>query len=421
MNVYSLLNDIVRKMAIKQRSDYTFKFNRDMGRHGWLRLTPAYSVKLVEEILQRAEPGSQIIDPFSGTGTTPLYAGYHGFTAVGYELNPFLVWLGRVKTDLYSSSEINETESASEILMETISNNDIIPADPPPIHNVRRWWNPGELNYLCKFKAAVEKLFPGLSKTKNLLLVTFCRMIIELSNAAFNHQSMSFRENNDRQRQLFKEQDKFNLIFQGELKQVLTSAARNPIVKPKIVEGDSRSLKCEISKKFDLLITSPPYPNRMSYIRELRPYMFWLGYLTNGRDAGELDWQAIGGTWGIATSRLSDWNRNPEGFYPAYLDDLLSKVAHQDNKNGHILSNYIAKYFEDMWLHIQSAADKISKGGCVHYIVGNSTFYNILIPVESLYKDMLESIGFSDVTIHTIRKRNSKKALYEFEVTGCKK
>ncbi|WP_322490103.1 hypothetical protein [Chloroflexus sp.] len=38
-----------------------------------------------------------------------------------------------------------------------------------------------------------------------------------------------------------------------------------------------------------LVITSPPYPNRMSYIRELRPYMYWLGYLNNGRDAGELD------------------------------------------------------------------------------------------------------------------------------------
>jgi DNA modification methylase len=408
-------------MAIKQRADYTFKFNRDMGRHGWLRLTPAYSAKLVEEILQRAEPGSQIIDPFSGTGTTPLYAGYRGFTAVGYELNPFLVWLGRVKTDLYSSSEIKKTESAAVALIELISNNDIIPADPPPIHNVRRWWNIEELNYLCKFKAAVEKLFPGLSKAKNLLSVIFCRLIIELSNAAFNHQSMSFKKNIDQQSQLFKCQDKFNLIFQGQLKQVLNSAALNPVANPKVVECDSRSLKCEISEKFNLLITSPPYPNRMSYIRELRPYMFWLGYLTNGRDAGELDWQAIGGTWGIATSRLSDWNRTPGGFSPDYLDDLLSKVAHQDNKNGHILSNYIAKYFEDMWLHIQSAADKISKGGCVHYIVGNSTFYNILIPVERLYKDMLESAGFSDVTIRTIRKRNSKKALYEFDVTGYKR
>ncbi|MDM8543640.1 hypothetical protein QUF90_21410 [Desulfococcaceae bacterium HSG9] len=38
-------------MKITQRSDYTFKYNKKLGRHGWLRLTPAYSVKLVTEII----------------------------------------------------------------------------------------------------------------------------------------------------------------------------------------------------------------------------------------------------------------------------------------------------------------------------------------------------------------------------------
>ena len=36
---------------MERRSDYTFKYNTKMGRHGWLRLTPAYSIKLVKEIL----------------------------------------------------------------------------------------------------------------------------------------------------------------------------------------------------------------------------------------------------------------------------------------------------------------------------------------------------------------------------------
>jgi DNA modification methylase len=408
-------------MAFKQRSDYTFKFNRDSGRYGWLRLTPAYSVKLVEEILKYSDPNAHIIDPFSGTGTTPLCAGHHGFSAVGYELNPFLTWFGQVKTDLYSGDDINKAVSASETLVEIISNNDIIPAEPPQIYNIKRWWNPSELNYLCKLKSAIDKLHPGLSKAKNLLLVAFCRLIIELSNAAFNHQSMSFRENDTHQLPLFKNQDKFNLVFLRALKQVLNSASHNPIVRPEILKCDSRFLECKISKKFDLLVTSPPYPNRMSYIRELRPYMFWLGYLTNGRDAGELDWQAIGGTWGIATSRLNGWSRNPEGFYPAYFENLLDKVAHKDNKNGQIMANYIARYFEDMWLHIQSIEDKITSGGCVHYIVGNSAFYNIIIPVEQLFKEMLENVGFSNVKIHTLRKRNSKKALFEFDVTGFKR
>jgi len=62
-----------------------------------------------------------------------------------------------------------------------------------------------------------------------------------------------------------------------------------------VVYGDSRKLDKE-NCKFDMVITSPPYPNRISYIRELRPYMYWLGFLTTGEQAGEMDWEAIGGT-----------------------------------------------------------------------------------------------------------------------------
>lgn len=57
----------------------------------------------------------------------------------------------------------------------------------------------------------------------------------------------------------------------------------------------------------------------MSYIRELRPYMYWLGFLNKAKEAGELDWKAIGGTWGIATSRLSCWERSEDSFRPLIL------------------------------------------------------------------------------------------------------
>jgi hypothetical protein len=40
-------------LKVKQRSDYTFKYNQKLGRHGWLRLTPAYSVKLVSQAKQQ--------------------------------------------------------------------------------------------------------------------------------------------------------------------------------------------------------------------------------------------------------------------------------------------------------------------------------------------------------------------------------
>ena len=60
------------------------------------------------------------------------------------------------------------------------------------------------------------------------------------------------------------------------------------------------------------------------------------------------------------------------------------------------------------------------EGGQVHYIVGNSTFYGVLVPVERLFRDMLLEVGFKDVRITRIRKRNSKKELFEYDVSATR-
>jgi hypothetical protein len=66
------------RSTVQQRSEYTFKANRSLGRHGWLRLTPAYGVKLVENLLSSVNTEAIILDPFSGTATTGLVAAERG-------------------------------------------------------------------------------------------------------------------------------------------------------------------------------------------------------------------------------------------------------------------------------------------------------------------------------------------------------
>ena len=410
----------------RQNADLTFKLNRHHGRHGWLRLTPAYSVKLVSEILEASDRGIRVLDPFSGTATTPLCAAFAGDSANGVEINPFLTWFGNVKLGMYSPASVR---CASDTLADLISQANQKKAKsvaPPPMHNLQRWWNPKELNFLCKFKAALDENIRINSEIRDLLHVIFCRLVINLSNAAFNHQSMSFKDKSKSNASKIQQLSLFDMEFQPadiarkEGQAILNAASNNPTGRARVISGDSRYVSKVVEGKYDLLITSPPYPNRMSYIRELRPYMYWLGYLNNGRDAGEMDWSAIGGTWGIATSRLAEWQRSSDGFYPEYFDAILSRIRLADNKSGVLLSNYVAKYFEDMWCHFTDVANVIAEGGAVHYIIGNSRFYNTVVPVERLFADMLTEAGFKDVCITRIRKRNSKKELYEFDVSARK-
>lgn len=408
------MTEMLRR-SLAQRADYTHKHNAESGRHGWLRLTPAYSLKIVDEVLRAYEGIAEInvFDPFCGTGTTALCAGYRGHTAVTVEINPFLVWFSRTKTDSYSTQVISELNQVGHAVSDDIRHGRVPGAPAPRMYNIERWWNATALDFLCALKGAIDSKFAEESKQRSLLLVAFCRTLIHLSNAAFNHQSMSFK---------LGVQTTFDFdidlcgIFIKNLNFVLGGARQNPAGRVCVHRADSRRLAKRDADSVDCVITSPPYANRMSYIRELRPYMYWLGYLVDGRDAGEMDWEAIGGTWGIATSRLEKWSAPAHGYQSGLLSDAVKRIRKAENRNGRLLANYVSKYFSDMWSHFQSLIGVLNHGATIHYIVGNSTFYGVLVPVEQIYADMLSRLGFSNVECVPIRKRNSKKELIEFDV-----
>ena len=400
---------------LRQGAEYTHKFNNDAHRHGWLRLTPAYSAKVVEDIIEQNTDSRTILDPFCGTGTTALGAIYKGRNAATIDINPFLLWLARAKTVRYSEETLVEAKEAGRMAVNIAQAEAIEPVHEPNMHNIERWWAPAARRFLCYLKGAIDSQTDEAGAVSDLLNVAFCRTLVKLSNATFNHQSMSFGNGAFQNQYVVEEAI---MTFDKDLSWILAGAAENPVGTASVALGDARHLPSHLDERFDLVITSPPYANRMSYIRELRPYMYWLGWLETPRDAGELDWLAIGGTWGIATSRLAEWEPSNNWWTTDYMPGILGEISRESNKNGIVLAKYVAKYFEDMSRHFQGLGQVLNPGARVHYIVGNSTFYGVLVPTEQIYSRLMERYGFVDMEIRPIRKRNSKKELVEFDVSA---
>ncbi len=406
---------------MKRRADLTFQHNLGRGRHGWLRLTPAYSVKIVREILEREPEVSRLLDPFSGSGTTGLVAAERGLHCDLLDINPFLVWLAEAKTRQYSPEQITEAKQAARTALAGAKQLDGNGLWRPPIKNIERWWPETSLDTLARLCHAIGALEPLDSSVRDLLLVGFCRCVIAWSNAAFNHQSMSFKASP--QPSLFDadEQAIRYAAFSRWVGEVIDSAAEPPPGTVTVRQADARAVPEPTTARYECVITSPPYPNRMSYIRELRPYMYWLGYLNEAREAGEMDWKAIGGTWGIATSRVAKWEPNgitvPHDGFGKTIEEI---AATPGVANARLLANYVHRYFADITGHIRSLYPQVDSGGRVHYIVGNSKFYDTMVQVEAIYGSILRDAGFGRVCVERIRKRNSKKELFEFDVTAVK-
>jgi hypothetical protein len=402
---------------VKQRADYTYKYNRNFERHGWLRLTPAYSVKLVNELVQQATLENQdnvfILDPFSGTATTGLVVAKAGFSAHLYDINPFLIWLGNAKCASYSEDDIGRIKQAvlaiKEAYKKYLGDENWI----PDIHNIERWWSPQTLSVLAAIRRAiVEELGEPLDSDANgLVWIGFCRLVIDTSAAAFNHVSMSFNDEI-----IAHTWQTIELFFSEILDNIIKGASRPILGNVQVYEGDSRTIQPN-GIRYTHVLTSPPYPNRVSYIRELRPYMYWTKFLRKAREAGELDWEAIGGTWGIATSRLKEWKPEHQNL-PKELYAVCHAIETSDNKNALLMSRYVHKYFHDMYQHFDALRKTLATGASLKYIVGNSTFYGIRVDTEQLLALILQKLEYHKVSFQVVRKRNSKKELFEYCISA---
>lgn len=409
--------------GLGQRAHLTFRGNVALGRHGWLRLTPAYSLHLVRELLQQSGPDEYVLDPFSGTGTTPLACASLGIRCHAVDINPFLVWLGNLKLTQFDDGAACAVRSAASQIADKARERGTR-SWRPDLHQIEKWWDAPTLHALAALCDAIRSTTRDPAENVgDLLRVAFCRVMIQSANVSFGHQSMSFKKK-DNEAELVTETptrtaNRIADAFVISAHEIADSMGiEPPTADCRVVLGDSRDLPAVLPMgvhRYTTVITSPPYPNRMSYIRELRPYMYWLGYLSDGRAAGELDWKAIGGTWGCATSLLNTWTPNGHGEIPFPQFD---RIIHDIGKGHPLLGRYVHKYFEDIKRHMVGLRRVLAPGARCHYIVGNSKFYDTLLPVEGIYAALFEDAGFVDVSVETIRKRTSKKELYEFVINA---
>lgn len=413
---------MITQEIIGRLDHLTFKGNIKETRHGWLRLTPAYSVHLVLRVLRRSDTESAIVlDPFCGTGTTALVCAEQGIHCDTTDINPFLIWLTRMKTRAYTEATLRIFEAEAKEISRSILQIRSSAVWIPRLHQIEKWWGSVTLGMLGRAMVKIRILSDSVpDDVVDLLKVAFCRTMIAHAKVSFGHQSMSFKKNRGVSEFSFVPSIDADVRHTWQFScSTIAEAARSRITtKPRAILCDAKHLGKKLHPNtYTAVITSPPYPNRMSYIRELRPYMYWLGYLHNGQESGDLDWKAIGGTWGCATSNLSKWIPESDN------DALLHRIDHVTGKIGRrskLLAVYVQKYFCDIADHCEELFQVVKPGGTIYFIVGNSKFYDVLVPTETIYASLFGDVGFRDIKVEVLRKRTSKKELFEFLISARK-
>lgn len=399
--------------------DITFKAGQIESVHRWYRLTPSYSPSLVRFLIKELQIAREhfVVDPFSGRGTTSIECQKQGIKALGIEINPLLQQVG-CKSLTWNTVNLHLFEkylTEGSSLIEKFKNNsleDVIESfntSIPIIHNVFRWWKKNVLKDLiiCREVMLKSAYYP----VKDYLWLALNQACLDCANIHRNHPTITFDDNHQRKIDVFSEISKNLGVIHADLISLnLEEISFSELGSIKL--GNSTdNLKQQINCPVNFVITSPPYPNRYSYIHQTRPQLHFMEVLDNVRQATEIDLQAIGGTWGRATSVL----QNELIVVPPDIKSYLCYYEELQDKSV-LMCNYATKYFIDMWKHIKSLKQVTATRFRGAYIVGNSRLSGVEIFTESILGKLFNHEGFEVERIVSFRKRGGRKRLYETAV-----
>ncbi|WP_204104702.1 MULTISPECIES: DNA methyltransferase [Spirulina sp. CCY15215] len=399
----------------------TFTGGQQESIHRWYRLTPSFSPSLVRHFIQyfNIDTTSLILDPFSGRGTTAIECQKHHIPCIGFEINPLLQRVGEYSLT-WMQSDISLFSDYLKILKDKIqefrdrSLEEILKyfsTNLPNIHNVFRWWKPEVLKDLIVAKQLSQ--LPEFKNIQTYLWLAINSASLDCANIHRNHPTITFDDNHDRKIDVYKYLHLRISEIETDL-QSLSSSHLNANNLNKIELQDSClsiSKQNQYYQKITHLITSPPYPNRYSYVHQTRPQLHFMEVIKERQEATEIDLKTIGGTWGRATSNLNKHLIIPNRDILEILDYFPTL-----RERSLLMCNYATKYFLDLNEHIKHLKEIVSPQFYGAYVVGNSRLSGVEIFTETILARLFEYHGFKVKKIIVFRKRGGRKRLYETAV-----
>src|SRR5690606_13387114 len=167
-----------------------------------------------------------------------------------------------------------------------------------------------------------------------------------------------------------------------------------------------------LDRRVSAVVTSPPYPNRYSYVWNTRPHLYMLGLMQTAKEASDLDKRTIGGTWGTATSELSKGIFKPANeAVAAVVGPVVEAIRAQDN----LMANYVMHYFNRLSTQIAEMDTITTNDARIAYVVGNSWIKGVYIETDVLLGEIVDrmGLGYRTFDVHRFRRRHSGDRLYE--------
>ncbi|MGR8827533.1 site-specific DNA-methyltransferase [Leuconostoc citreum] len=386
----------------------------------WYPYREGYSYKLVSRIISEYKIKGPILDPFSGSGSSILAARLEGLTAVGIDVNPIAVFVGRTENHSYNKNDILAIEKYLNDF-EHIKQDDVHRSTNYNL--AEKYFNFDILQTLLQLRDFIDQQIT--EKTlHDVFYLAWLSVIENVSNVkkegnGVKHRNRVRRKNgyetiplNQWENENFPS-DKFSFVLDkisSNVSMMLDDIKKMSYVsapKAEFYQGNSIDIVKNISENFELTIFSPPYVNFFDYF-EIHKTELWLGQFVNSsQELRKLKQTGLRSNAGASASKTISYNN-------LSVEHIVRQLETKKLWSNRI-PPVVAGYFDDMHALLQNIYNKTVDGGTVAIVIGNSAYAGILIPSDLLVAEIGEFVGFSVeqiiVTRHLTTSPQQRKVL----------
>lgn len=366
--------------------------NADLPRHRWYRFKEGFSAALVQTFVDEYMPPDRrgrLLDPFLGSGTTAVEGTRLGHDVHGVESNPFMAFLAKVKTRDYS-----RVKNLEAIALRCLANRDREEAFALP-NGTTLVERPGLRKWLLNKSVArrFEQLRTAVARVENvpardLLLLALMSSMENVANARKDGKCWRYKRDWDK---LGYDAAALGEAFAAQVIRFAQDIGLSPKLSGRstIVRADARK-RMTYSKTdttYDGLFTSPPYLNSFDYTDIYRPELLLLKKARNASELRRLRFSTLRSHVQVA------WRPSAPLEIPL-LQDRIREISGADLWCGRI-PEMINAYFVDLDLVVEQCARRLSAGANAGFVVAESAYCGVVIPVGLVLAEILERRGFA--------------------------
>lgn len=375
--------------------------------HDWYPYLEGFSSEFVKFVLAKYMPNAKkIIEPFAGTGTTPVALAALGVDCGYCEVNPAMRLVVEAKMAV-GSADVTRRKELSDKLKALAAE---LPLRTKAVDLDK------ELLQDYQFNFAGSKFFDDAGMTQALALRTINDQIAredQLLGDLFTVAVMAklvicsrLKRSGDVRYKTEKELQKGVPALVDEVskhlrlisKDCLTADGLNASVE--LITPNARDLIATSSYKADGVITSPPYLNGTNYFRNTKLELWFGRFLSNGTTLRSFRDAAI--TSGINDVGAAQGRKIVHGSIQTLVDTL------SENAYDQRIPRMVAGYFEDMRRVLEGLMANCQPGSAICIDIGDSRYGGVHVPTHEILEALGLDIGLEHVETVHLRNRISK-------------